>query len=67
VQAAVERLRSGQERFGRVRVEVRGDRVFLTGAVARLQDVYDLSQAITELPGVAGVTIREIRVDPPPR
>jgi hypothetical protein len=65
--AAAEKLRSGQERFRRVRVEVRGDRVLLSGSVARLQDVYDLSQAISNLAGVAGVTVRAIRVDPPAR
>jgi hypothetical protein len=65
--AAAEKLRSGQERFRRVRVEVQGDRVLLSGSVARLQDVYDLSQAISELAGVAGVTVRAVRVDPPSR
>jgi hypothetical protein len=67
IEAAVEKLRRGQERFRRVRALVQGDRVFLSGAVARWQDVYDLSQAITDIPGVAGVTIRALRVDSPPR
>ena len=67
IEAAVEKLRGGQERFRLLRALVQGDRVFLSGAVARWQDVYDLSQAITDIPGVAGVTIRAIRVDSPPR
>jgi hypothetical protein len=67
IEAAVEKLRCGQERFRRIRALVQGDRVFLGGAAARWQDVYDLSQAITGIPGVTGVTIRTIRVDAPPR
>jgi hypothetical protein len=67
IEAAVEELWRGQERFGRIRAMVQGDRVFLSGAVARWQDAYDLSQAITDIPGVAGVTLRAIRVDAPPR
>jgi hypothetical protein len=65
IERAVRRLYQGQERFRRVRIAVQGDRVFLSGAVPAWGDLYELSQAITRIPGVQGVTIREVRTDPP--
>jgi osmotically-inducible protein OsmY len=64
---AVRRLQEGQERFRRVRIEVQGSRIILSGTVAAWRDVFELSQALTQIPGVGGVTLREIRTDPPPR
>jgi osmotically-inducible protein OsmY len=67
IESAVRRRQLQDERFRRLRVEVQGDRVYLSGAVATWRDLHDFSEAITRIPGVAGVTVREIRTDPPRR
>ncbi len=65
IAGAVRRLQQGQERFHRVRVAVEGSRVILSGTAPAWRDVFELSQALTQIPGVGEVTIREIRIDPP--
>jgi hypothetical protein len=60
---AVRRLQHGQERYRRLQVEVRGARVYLSGVATSWEDLYELSDAITRLPGVAGVTLRALRID----
>jgi BON domain len=67
VEEAARRLQQGEERFRRVRVAVQGSRVILSGAVPAWGDLYELSRAITRIPGVDGVTIGEVRTDPPSR
>jgi hypothetical protein len=67
IERAIRGLQLKEERFRRLRVEVQGDRVILSGAVPAWRDLHELSAAITRIPGVAGVTVREIRTEPPPR
>jgi osmotically-inducible protein OsmY len=67
IEQAVRQLQQGQERFRRVRVAFEGDRVFLSGAVPAWRDLHELAQAITRIPGVGSVTLRDIRTDPSPR
>jgi hypothetical protein len=64
---AIRHLQQGQECYRRLQVEVRGARVYLSGAAPRWEDLYELSDAITRIPGVAGVTLRAIRIDASPR
>ena len=67
LEKAVEKLRRSDARFRRLNVEVQGQRVIFSGAVARWQDVDEFAQALTRMPGVGRVTIREIRTDAPRR
>ncbi|MCI0461978.1 MAG: BON domain-containing protein [Gemmataceae bacterium] len=64
IERAVRQLVQGRERYRRLRVEVVGERVFLSGSVRRWEDVHELSRAIARLPGVSGVTLRSIRAEP---
>jgi hypothetical protein len=67
IEQAVRGLQQKEERFRRLRAEVQGDRVILSGAVRTWRDLQDLSRAILAIPGVGGVTVRQIRTDPPTR
>jgi hypothetical protein len=64
IERAVRHLILGQERYRRLRIEVVGERVFLSGTVRRWEDLHELARAIARLPGVAGVTLRSIRAEP---
>jgi osmotically-inducible protein OsmY len=61
--STVEALRSKDERFRRVKVEVRQRTVFLRGAVARWDDVTDLANSVRRLPGVEAVILDSVRAD----
>lgn len=61
---AVRQIQQGDERWRRMQVEIRGDRVFLSGVVYRWQDLHEFARRLTRLPGVAGVTLQSIRTDP---
>lgn len=61
--SAVEALRQKDDRFRRVRVEVRQKTVYLRGAVRRWDDVNDLANAVRRLPGVEAVILDSVQVD----
>lgn len=61
--SAVEALRRKEERFGRLKVEVRRKTVYLSGTVARWDDVTDLADAVRRLPGVEAVILDSVRED----
>jgi osmotically-inducible protein OsmY len=61
--SAVEALRRKEERFRRLKVEVRQKTVYLRGTVARWDDATDLAGAVRRLPGVGAVVLDGIQVD----
>jgi osmotically-inducible protein OsmY len=61
--AAVEALRRKEERFRRLKVEVRRKTVFLSGSVSRWDDVNDLAAAVRRVAGVEAVILDNIHVD----
>jgi osmotically-inducible protein OsmY len=61
--SSVEVLRQKDERFRRVKVEVRQKTVYLSGLVRRWDDINDLSGAVRRLPGVEAVILDNVRVD----
>jgi osmotically-inducible protein OsmY len=62
--SAVEALRRKEERYRRLKVEVRGKTVYLSGTAPRWADVADLTNAVRRLPGVERVIQDAIQVDP---
>jgi hypothetical protein len=62
--AAVGALCRKEERFARVRPEVRGGAVYLGGTVATWQDVQDLTSRVRRLPGVTAVFLDNVQVAP---
>jgi hypothetical protein len=60
----VEQLRRRDARFQQVRVQVTNRAVFLRGVVARGEDLMDLAQAISRLPGVERVVLENVQVAP---
>ena len=64
ISGAVQSLIQGEERYRRVRYEVRQGQVFLGGVVNRWSDLRELSVAVTHIPGVDGVVLREVRSEP---
>jgi osmotically-inducible protein OsmY len=64
VSNAVQSLILGEERYRRVRYEVKEGKVFLGGVVYRWSDLRELSMAVTHIPGVSGVVLREVRAEP---
>jgi osmotically-inducible protein OsmY len=61
--SAVEALRRKEERFRRLKVEVRQKTVYLSGAVSRWNDATDLAAAVRKLAGVEAVILDHIQVD----
>jgi osmotically-inducible protein OsmY len=61
---AAEALRQKDERFRRLKVEVRQKTVYVRGFVTRWADVNEFTQAVRRLPGVAGVMMDDVQVDP---
>src|SRR5207302_9161168 len=55
---AVQGLILADERFRRVRYEVKQGKVYLSGVVARWGDLHELSLAVTRIPGVESVVLR---------
>jgi hypothetical protein len=60
---AVEQLRQGDERFRRLRPEVRGGVVTVRGAVRRGEDLMAFARAVSGLPGVERVILAPVQVD----
>ena len=58
---AVARLQRDEPRFRGLRADVRGQQVRLSGTAATWQDVYDLADVLTRLPGVDRVVLEQIR------
>jgi hypothetical protein len=61
LEVAVARLRAGDDRFQRLRADVLGGQVRLSGTVARWEDVHELLGMLRRLPGVERVVIDQIR------
>jgi hypothetical protein len=61
--AAVERARAADPRFCQVRVEVREGVVVLRGIGARGQDLFELAQAASRVPGVRRVVVDQADPD----
>jgi hypothetical protein len=62
--SALDALRRGEERFGRIQWEVRDRVVTLRGTVCRGEDVMAFAQAVARVPGVERVIVGPVRVDP---
>lgn len=62
VLAAIERLQKSEARYRGIRVEVEAGVVRLSGVVARAEDGMELAQAVSRLPGVQRVSIRDVKV-----
>jgi len=62
--SAVETARRKEERFRRLKVEVRQKTLVVSGTVARWEDATALAQALRLLPDVALVLLDNVRVDP---
>jgi osmotically-inducible protein OsmY len=62
---AIEALRLADERFYRVRVEVRGDVVYLAGTVNSWEHLFELARSVSRLPGVRQVRFGEVRAETP--
>jgi hypothetical protein len=60
---AVAGLCHKEERFRRVRPEVRGGVVYLHGRVPRWEDLQDLARALARLPGVERVVLEDVAAD----
>ena len=58
---AVDRLRMADERFRQVRVETTDGIVRLRGVVPRWEDMYELAQSVSRLPGVERVVLEDVR------
>jgi len=61
---AVQGLILADERFRRVRYEVKRGKVYLSGVVVRWSDLHELSLALTRIPGVESVVLRDVRTEP---
>jgi BON domain len=65
IASAVQSLIQGQERFHRMRFEFKQGKVYLSGMVYRWSDLHELAQAITQLPGIEGVVLSDVKTEPP--
>jgi osmotically-inducible protein OsmY len=63
VSSAVQSLIQSDERFARIRYEVKQGKVYLGGAVYRWSDLRELSLAVTNIPGVEAAVLREVRLE----
>ena len=64
VSGAVQALVQSEERYRRVRYEVKQGKVYLSGVVVRWGDLHELSLAVTRIPGVESVVLRDVRTEP---
>jgi osmotically-inducible protein OsmY len=62
--SAVETLVLGEERYRRLRWEVQGSKVFVSGVIASWSDLRDLAKVLRQVPGINEVVIRDLRVEP---
>jgi osmotically-inducible protein OsmY len=65
VSSAVQSVIEGEERFRRLRFEVKQGKVYLSGSVSRWADFEDLARAVMRIPGVERVVLRGVKTDPP--
>jgi hypothetical protein len=65
VGTAVQNLMQADERYRRLRFEMKQGKVYLNGAVSRWSDLEDLAKALTRLPGVEGVVISDVKTGAP--
>jgi BON domain len=61
--SAVKSLLLNEERYRRMRFEVRQNKVYLTGVVEQWADLQQLSRAITRIPGVQAVLLQDVQAD----
>jgi osmotically-inducible protein OsmY len=64
IASAVQSLVQADERFRRLRFEVKDGKVLLSGVVYRWADLQELARAVTRIPGVDAVVLREIKTEP---
>jgi osmotically-inducible protein OsmY len=62
--SAVEALRRKEDRYSRLKADVRQKRVYLSGTVVRWDDVDALANAVRRLHGVEAVVVDRVQVDP---
>jgi osmotically-inducible protein OsmY len=62
--SAVKNLMVGEERYRRLRFEVKQNKVYLTGVVYQWADLHELSRAIARIPGVEAVVLQDVRAEP---
>jgi hypothetical protein len=60
---AIEALRLADDRFHKVRVEVRGDAVYLGGTIYCWDHLFELARAVSRLPGVRQVQFEDVRAE----
>jgi hypothetical protein len=63
VSSAVQGLILGEEKYRRVRYEVKQGKVYLSGTVYRWADLQELARAVTHIPGVEGVVLKEVKME----
>jgi osmotically-inducible protein OsmY len=61
---AVKDLMVADERYRRLRFEVRQSQVYLSGVVYQWADLHELARVIARLPGVEGVVLQDVRAEP---
>lgn len=64
ITSAVKNLMVGEERFRRLRFEVRQNKVYLSGVVYQWADLHEVSRAITRIPGVEAVVLQDVHAEP---
>jgi hypothetical protein len=60
----VNRICQGDARYRGIRPEMRGRVVYLSGQVARWEDVHELARLVRRVRGVDNVILRDIRTGP---
>jgi hypothetical protein len=64
ISSAVQSLIQGDERYRRLRYEVKQGKIYLGGVVYRWSDLHELSRGLVRIPGVESVVLRDIRAEP---
>lgn len=59
----VERLRHGDQRFARLRAQLNGGVVLLSGSVGHDGDAMEFAQCLSRVPGVERVVIGDVRTE----
>lgn len=63
LEQAIETLRLVDDRFRGIRVQVRGDTVYLRGTVFRWEHLFELARSVSRVPGVRHVLFEEVRAE----
>ena len=61
IASAVQSLLQADERYRRVRFELKEGKVYFSGAVVRWSDLEQLARAVTHIPGVVGVVLADVQ------